>query len=78
MERIFNKPEVIFSIFSLVFGIMLIFITPPNQAPDETFHFERAYSVCVGPFNTSIIETDLYAYSLYYFVQSFKQKQSAA
>lgn len=50
MERIFNKPEVIFSIFSLVFGIMLILITPPNQAPDETFHFERAYSVAQGHF----------------------------
>ena len=35
----------IFLVYSIIFGIFLVFIVPPLQAPDEFVHFSRAYSV---------------------------------
>ncbi len=34
-----------FLIFALCFGIILVFLTPPFQVPDEPAHFLRAYQV---------------------------------
>ena len=35
---------------ALIFGMILIFLTPPLQSPDEQWHFFRAYSVAQGDF----------------------------
>ncbi|OLA77499.1 MAG: hypothetical protein BHW55_04675 [Candidatus Melainabacteria bacterium 35_41] len=43
-----NHPEIIFVIFALVFGFLMIFITPFNQVPDEYAHYLRAKEVSQG------------------------------
>lgn len=43
-----NHPEIIFVIFALVFGFLMIFITPFNQVPDEYTHYLRAKEVSQG------------------------------
>lgn len=42
---VFSKPQNFFLLFSLGFGFLFIFLTPPLQAPDENSHFLRAYQV---------------------------------
>ena len=42
------KPEILFVAFSLIFGLLLIIITPPLQSPDEDYHFLRTYSLAEG------------------------------
>lgn len=43
-RRIYNyKPENIFLIFAIIFGICFTFITPPFQVPDEPTHFYVTY-----------------------------------
>ena len=42
------KPEKIFTIVALIFGILFIFLTPPFQSPDENSHFKKAYLVSKG------------------------------
>ena len=37
------KPQNIFLVFALTWGISMVFITPPIQVPDENSHFLRAY-----------------------------------
>ena len=37
-----------FLYFALVFGLSLLVIVPPFQAPDEQHHFFRAYQVSEG------------------------------
>ncbi len=52
-DILFNKKiciESFFVIFAFFFGVMLIFLTPPLQSPDEPAHFSRAYSVSEGHF----------------------------
>ncbi|MCB4756389.1 MAG: DUF2142 domain-containing protein [Elusimicrobia bacterium] len=48
LERFPQKPEKIFLLVSLLFGIPLCFITPPFQVPDEVNHFFRAYQISQG------------------------------
>ncbi len=43
-----KSPELIFIIFAFVFGIIMLFLTPKFQVPDEPAHFERAREVSVG------------------------------
>lgn len=43
-----NHPEIIFVIFALIFGFLMIFITPFNQVPDEYAHYLRAKEVSQG------------------------------
>lgn len=43
-----NHPEIIFVIFGFLFGILMIFLTPYNQVPDEHAHFLRAKEVSRG------------------------------
>lgn len=40
--------EKLFLILSIVFGIMLIFIVPPFQSPDEDSHFLKSYLISNG------------------------------
>lgn len=42
------KPEKLFFILALIFGLAFTFITPPYMAPDENRHFFRAYSISEG------------------------------
>ncbi|MCX6278053.1 MAG: DUF2142 domain-containing protein [Bacteroidetes bacterium] len=39
------KPEYVFGVISLVFGMIMLIITPPFQVPDEPAHFYRSYQV---------------------------------
>lgn len=44
------KPQNVFLFFSLIFGTLFIFLTPPFQAADEFAHFFRAYQISEGNF----------------------------
>jgi len=44
------KMEWLYLFFTLTIGTALVFITPPNQVPDELAHFFRAYQVSDGVF----------------------------
>lgn len=53
MERIkavFNKPEPVFLILGVLFGLLFMFITPMFQVPDEQAHLHRAVEVANGVF----------------------------
>lgn len=39
------KAEKVFLFFALIWGMSLVFITPPFQVPDEQAHFFRAYQI---------------------------------
>lgn len=43
-----KKPENIFILFALIFGLVLVSYTPPFQVPDEANHFFRAYGLSEG------------------------------
>ena len=43
-----NHPEIIFVIFALLFGTLIMFITPPSFVCDEPSHFARAKEVSKG------------------------------
>ena len=42
------QPTTIFVVFSLVFGLSVIFVMPPLRGPDEIAHFLRIYSYTHG------------------------------
>ena len=42
------SPEKVFLFLGIVYGVLLLFITPPFQIPDEPNHFYRAYQVAEG------------------------------
>jgi len=42
------KPETAFLVIAIFFGILMTFITPPFQVPDEIVHFYRAYAISDG------------------------------
>ncbi len=44
----FLKPEIAFVFCALIFGLLLIVLTPPMQSADEQYHFSRAYSIAHG------------------------------
>ncbi len=44
MEKL-KRPEIIFAIFALVFGTIIMFSTIPGQVPDELPHYYRAQEV---------------------------------
>jgi len=43
--RLTFVPEKIYVVLALVFGLSLVFITPPLQTPDEQDHLNRAYQL---------------------------------
>jgi len=45
LQSFLQKPEKVFLILASVFGLVLVFLTPPFQVPDEPAHFFRAYQV---------------------------------
>lgn len=45
-----RKPEFIFIIFAFIFGVIMMFITPPYLVPDENAHLMRACEVADGIF----------------------------
>jgi uncharacterized membrane protein len=45
-----EKPESVFILFGLIFGVLVILITPPFQVPDEHSHFFRALEISQGDF----------------------------
>ncbi len=47
-NAIFRKPENVFLLLSTVFGLLLVFITPPAIVGDEPNHFFRAYQISQG------------------------------
>lgn len=47
------KPEVVFAVLAIVFGLTLAIVNAPFQAPDEGAHFMRAYHVSQGNLMTS-------------------------
>jgi uncharacterized membrane protein len=42
------KIENTFLVMGLIFGLLVVFITPPFQVPDEASHFFRAYQISQG------------------------------
>lgn len=46
--RLTFVPEKIYVVLALVFGLSMVFITPPFQVPDEFNHFFRAFQVSEG------------------------------
>ncbi|MHC4783841.1 MAG: hypothetical protein ACYTE0_12445, partial [Planctomycetota bacterium] len=42
------RPEWLFAGYALLFGVVLVFVNAPFQAPDEGAHFWRAYHVYQG------------------------------
>ncbi|MHC4783300.1 MAG: DUF2142 domain-containing protein [Planctomycetota bacterium] len=47
------RPEWLFAGYALLFGVVLIFVNAPFQAPDEGAHFWRAYHVSQGDWISS-------------------------
>lgn len=47
------RAEKSFLVLALIFGICMVFLTPPFQAPDEFLHFLRSFRVASGHFCAS-------------------------
>jgi uncharacterized membrane protein len=45
LEKVRFVPQNIFLFFSLLAGLLLVFVTPPLQVPDEQSHFYRSYQL---------------------------------
>ncbi|MCX6251655.1 MAG: DUF2142 domain-containing protein [Bacteroidetes bacterium] len=41
-------PEKVYPFLAIPFGLVLIFLTPPGQVPDEKTHFVRSYQISEG------------------------------
>jgi uncharacterized membrane protein len=52
-----TKPENCFFLIALVFGLLMCFLNPPFLVPDEYAHFDRAFSLSRGIFQSSQYET---------------------
>lgn len=50
------KPENIYLIIALIYGVLFIFTTPPFQVPDEIGHFYRSYQISDGQMVASVKE----------------------
>jgi uncharacterized membrane protein len=46
-----SRPDRFVAVAGLLFGAVLLFLTPPFQTPDEPAHFFRAYRVSEGDFH---------------------------
>lgn len=42
------KPHKIFIYLSIIFGMILVFLVPPFQSPDEDSHFKKSYVISKG------------------------------
>ncbi len=48
IAAIAKKPQLVFVVFALFFGLLTVFATPPFQVPDETNHFYRILQISEG------------------------------
>lgn len=48
LSRIIGKPEYVFLVFTIFFGLLFVFLFPPFQVIDEPSHFFRAYQIAQG------------------------------
>ncbi|MDR3292417.1 MAG: DUF2142 domain-containing protein [Methanobrevibacter sp.] len=46
--NLINKPEFIFVVLALIFGLIFVFANPPFQVPDENSHFYKAFEISQG------------------------------
>lgn len=53
-----KKLENIFLILAFMFGLITILLLPPFQSPDESSHFQRAYSVSRGQLYYSVVDNE--------------------
>lgn len=53
-EKLENK----FLIIAFLFGLISILLIPPFQSPDESSHFQRAYSVSRGQLYYSVVDNE--------------------
>lgn len=53
-----KRPEYCFLSLAALFGVLLVFLTPPLQSPDEGAHFFRAYQVSELHISPVRFETD--------------------
>lgn len=51
-------PAVVFLLLSLIFGPLIIAVTPPMRGPDEPAHFIRAYGLSQGQIIPSLVDAD--------------------
>ena len=51
MKKIIEKPENIFFIICLFWGVLFLLINPPFQAPDEDSHLYKIYGITQGSWN---------------------------
>ncbi len=56
------KIEKVFLGITLIYGIILVFIIPPFQSPDEPYHFYRAFEISQGSFITQSYEEGVGSY----------------
>ena len=54
LNNIKLKPEILFLIIGLFWGICFIFINPPIQAPDEDAHFIKMWGMLDGSYNFKV------------------------
>ena len=47
-RKVIDKPEKFFVLTASLFGILLVFLTPPLQGPDEQAHFAQVYRYSEG------------------------------
>ncbi len=56
ISRFNLKPERSYILLAVVFGLVMVFVTPPLQTPDEAVHLERAYMLSEGRLSNSAQE----------------------
>ena len=54
LNNIKLKPEILFFIIGLFWGLCFVFINPPVQAPDEDAHFIKMWGMLNGSYNFKI------------------------
>lgn len=72
LGRIIQKPELVFLILALIFGVFSAIVVPQLSIPDENMHFLRSYTMSTGHVsgdsdNKCTFPTEVYdrAYSIY-------------
>lgn len=72
LSRFTQKPEVVFLVLAILFGVFSAFAVPQLSVPDENMHFLRSYSMASGQVtgdanNQCTFPKDIYnrAYSIY-------------
>ncbi|MDC0832486.1 DUF2142 domain-containing protein [Geitlerinema sp. CS-897] len=64
--RILKSPQQVFTTIAIVFGVFVVFLTPPFQSPDEYLHFYRAFQIAEGHLVAERQTGDCYGYSKYF------------